>query len=126
MKIIISNTNSAPIYEQIASQIRNQIINGKIESGYKLPSIRALAKELQVSVITTNRAYESLENEGFINTVASKGSFIAEQNTELIKERKLATLEESIVKILQMANELEMSKEELFELINLITEEDLK
>jgi len=126
MKIIISNTNSTPIYEQIASQIRNQIINGKIESGYKLPSIRALAKELQVSVITTNRAYESLENEGFINTVASKGSFIAEQNTELIKERKLATLEESIVKILQMANELEMSKEELFELINLITEEDLK
>lgn len=126
MKIIISNTNSAPIYEQIASQIRNQVINRKIESGYKLPSIRALAKELQVSVITTKRAYEILENEGFINTVASKGSFIAEQNTELMKERKLATLEETIIKVLQMANELEMPKEELIELINLLNEEDLK
>lgn len=125
MKIIISNTNSLPIYEQIASQIRNQVINGKIEGGYKLPSIRALAKDLQVSVITTKKAYENLEKEGFINTVAGKGSFIAEQDTQLIKERKLAKLESAIVDVIQMATELEMSKEELFELIKLLSEEDL-
>lgn len=124
MKIIISNTNSAPIYEQIASQIRNQVINGKIESGYSLPSIRALAKELQVSVITTKRAYDNLEQEGFINTVAGKGSFIAAQNTQLIKERKLNKLEATIIEVVQMARELEMPKEELFELINFLNEEE--
>lgn len=124
MKIIISNTNSSPIYEQIASQIRNQVINGKIESGYSLPSIRALAKELQVSVITTKRAYDTLEQEGFINTVAGKGSFIAAQDTQLIKERKLNKLETTIIEVLQMAEELEMPKEELFGLINFLNEEE--
>ncbi|MBM7599529.1 GntR family transcriptional regulator [Virgibacillus halotolerans] len=124
MKIIISNTNSSPIYEQIASQIRNQVINGKIESGYSLPSIRALAKELQVSVITTKRAYDTLEQEGFINTVAGKGSFIATQDTQLIKERKLNKLETTIIEVLQMAEELEMPKEELFGLINFLNEEE--
>lgn len=123
VKIIVSNTSTAPIYEQIASQIRNQVINGKIESGYSLPSIRALAKELQVSVITTKRAYDNLEQEGFINTVAGKGSFIAEQNTQLIKEHKLNKLEATIINMLQMSEELEMSKEELFDLINLLKEE---
>lgn len=123
VKIIVSNTSTAPIYEQIASQIRNQVINGKIKSGYSLPSIRALAKELQVSVITTKRAYDNLEREGFINTVAGKGSFIAEQNTQLIKEHKLNELEATIINMLQMSEELEMSKEELFDLINLLKEE---
>lgn len=123
VKIIVSNTSTAPMYEQIASQIRNQVINGKIKSGYSLPSIRALAKELQVSVITTKRAYDNLEREGFINTVAGKGSFIAEQNTQLIKEHKLNKLEATIINMLQMSEELEMSKEELFDLINLLKEE---
>lgn len=123
MKIVISNASAAPIYEQIASQIRNQIINGKLESGYSLPSIRALAKELQVSVITTKRAYDDLEREGFIHTVAGKGSFVAEQDIKLIKERKLNKLEATITQMLQMADELELSKEELFELIQLLREE---
>ncbi|GEQ50322.1 GntR family transcriptional regulator [Tetragenococcus koreensis] len=123
MKIIISNASAAPIYEQIASQIRNQIINGKLESGYSLPSIRALAKELQVSVITTKRAYDDLEREGFIHTVAGKGSFVAEQDIKLMKERKLNKLEATITQMLQMADELELTKEELFELIQLLREE---
>ncbi len=123
MKVIISNASVSPIYEQIASQIRNQIINGKLESGYSLPSIRSLAKELQVSVITTKRAYDNLEREGFIYTVASKGSFVAEQDIELIKERKLNKLEKTISEMLQMADELELSKKELFELIQLLREE---
>jgi len=124
MKIIISNASSSPIYEQIASQIRNQVINGYIESGYPLPSIRSLARELQVSVITTKKAYERLEQEGFIYTVAGKGSFVAEQNTEVMKERRLNKLEETIISVLQMAKELELSKEELIELINLLDQED--
>lgn len=123
MKVIISNASVSPIYEQIASQIRNQIINGKLESGYSLPSIRSLAKELQVSVITTKRAYDNLEREGFIYTVASKGSFVAKQDIELIKERKLNKLEKTIGEMLQMADELELSKKELFELIQLLREE---
>ncbi len=123
MKVIISNASVSPIYEQIASQIRNQIINGKLESGYSLPSIRSLANELQVSVITTKRAYDNLEREGFIYTVASKGSFVAEQDIELIKERKLNKLEKTISEMLQMADELELSKKELFELIQLLREE---
>lgn len=125
MKIIISNSSSLPIYEQIASQIRNQVINGKIEGGYPLPSIRALAKELQVSVITTKRAYETLEREGFINTVPGKGSFIAEQDAQLIRERKLKQCEEKILELLQIAKDLDMSRAELFELITLLDEEDL-
>jgi len=124
MKIIVSNASSSPIYEQIASQIRNQVINGYIESGYPLPSIRSLARELQVSVITTKKAYERLEQEGFIYTVAGKGSFVAEQNTEVMKERRLNKLEETIISVLQMAKELELSKEELIELINLLDQED--
>lgn len=125
LKIIISNASTAPIYEQIASQIRNQVMNGTLEGGYHLPSIRALAKELQVSVITTKRAYENLEREGFINTVPGKGSFIAEQNTQLMKERKLHELEKEIVIVLQLARELEMTNEELFELMKLLNEEDI-
>lgn len=126
VKIIISNAHSTPIYEQIAAQIRSQVVSGEIESGFSLPSIRALAKDLQVSVITTKRAYEDLEKEGYIDTVPGKGSFIASQNTPLIKERKLNKLEETIDAVLQMAKDLDMTKEQLFELIELLHEEASK
>ena len=93
MNIVISNKDDRPIYEQIVSQFKEMIISGKLKSGEALPSIRALAKDLRISVITTKRAYEELERDGFIETVAGKGSFVAEQNTEAIKEEKLKAIE---------------------------------
>ena len=86
MELIIRNTNNQPIYEQICTQIKAQIISGKLAPGEALPSIRALAKDLRVSVITTKRAYDELEADGFLYTVAGKGCFVAEKNLELIKE----------------------------------------
>lgn len=89
MNIIISNSIQEPIYEQIVKQIKNQIIKGSLPEGDALPSIRSLAQELQISVITTKRAYEELERDGFIETVPGKGSFISSQNKELIREKRI-------------------------------------
>ena len=87
MELIIRNTNNQPIYEQICTQIKAQIISGKLAPGEALPSIRALAKDLRVSVITTKRAYDELEADGFLYTVAGKGCFVAEKNLDLIREQ---------------------------------------
>ena len=101
MKILISNSNKQPIYEQISFQIKEQIIKGELAKDELLPSIRNLAKELQISVITTKRAYEELERDGFIHTVPGKGTFVAGQNLNSIKEKKFKMIEEDLIKIVK-------------------------
>ncbi|HBD64718.1 MAG TPA: GntR family transcriptional regulator, partial [Clostridiales bacterium] len=93
MKIIISNSGGQPIYEQIVTQIKSLIISGELNEGDALPSMRLLAKELRISVITTKRAYEELEREGFIVSVTGKGSFVASKNIDLIREQRLKEIE---------------------------------
>lgn len=94
MNVIIKNSGGEPIYEQIARQIKQQIISGELESGAALPSMRLLAKELRISVITTKRAYEELERAGFISTMAGKGCFVAAPNAEFMREEQLRKMEE--------------------------------
>lgn len=96
MDIIISNASGKPLYEQIASQMKNMIITGELQAGDNLPSMRYLAKELRISVITTKRAYEELERDGFIETVPGKGSYVADKNTEFIREEQLRIAEEHL------------------------------
>lgn len=103
MKILISNANNQPIYEQIYTQIRNQILSGELAPGQGLPSIRALAKDLRVSVITTKRAYEELEREGFLTTVPGKGCFVAPRNLELVREDCLRRVEEHLSQAVDIA-----------------------
>ena len=98
MNIIISNSSGKPIYEQITSQIKNLIISGHLQAGDALPSMRTLAKDLRISVITTKRAYNDLEQEGFIETITGKGSFVAARNTEVIREGNLRIAEEYLTR----------------------------
>jgi len=122
MKIIISNTCKQPIYEQIRGQIKEQVIRGALIEDTPLPSIRNLAKDLHVSVITTKRAYEELEKEGYIHTIPGKGTFISYQNVEDIREKKYKIIEDGLNKIVEESKILEISKEQLIEIINLIYE----
>ena len=122
MKVIISNSSDDPIYEQISKQIKNQIIAGDLEEGNPLPSIRNLAKELHVSVITTKRAYEILESEGFIDTVTGRGTFVAAQNKELLREKKMKIVEDKLAEAIKEAKLFGISKEEIKEMINLLFE----
>ena len=124
LDIIISNTGQQPIYEQIYTQIRKLIIAGRLKEGDLLPSIRGLAKDLRISVITTKRAYEELEREGFIYTVTGKGSFVAKKNVELIREENLKKIESRIAEIYELAQSCEMSRQELWELFTLMGEEE--
>lgn len=124
MKIIISNSSADPIYEQIGKQIKSQIISGKLAEGESLPSIRKLAKELQISVITTKRAYEELENEGFIDTVSGKGSFVAVQNKEFLREKKMKIVEEKLGEAITEARILGIGFTELQEMLLLLYEND--
>lgn len=126
MEIIIRNTVNLPIYEQISTQIKNQIIAGTLRPGEALPSIRALAKDLKISVITTKRAYEELEAQGFLNTIAGKGSFVAEKNLELIREKRLRELEEHLEVAAEIAKTCGVSWEELMETLRVLTEEEKK
>lgn len=103
MNIIISNSNGQPIYEQIVSQIKNQILTKEIAAGDALPSMRLLAKELKVSVITTKRAYEELEKEGFIESYTGKGSFVKAQNEEQLKEQHLHEIKNKLQEIIDLA-----------------------
>lgn len=123
MKIIISNSSNDPIYGQISSQIKAMIIKNQLLVGDSLPSIRGLAKDLQISVITTKRAYEELEREGFIETVPGKGSFVALQNKELIKEKKLKIIEEKLAEIVDESRILGLSYEELEEMLKILFQE---
>lgn len=120
MDIIISNSSGQPIYEQITSQIKNMIISGELQEGDALPSMRLLAKELRISVITTKRAYEELERDGFIVSVTGKGSFVASKNIEFIREEQLRTIENLMQKIVETANISGLGLDELLEMLTLI------
>lgn len=120
MNILISNSDGRPIYEQISAQIKNQVLAGTLEAGEALPSIRLLAKELRISVITTKRAYEELEQDGFIETIPGKGSFVAEKNTEFIKEEQLRRVEELLVKAVEIARSSDIEYQEVLEMLNIL------
>lgn len=119
MDISISNTNEMPIYEQIYNQIKAQIIQGKLLEGESLPSIRSLAKDLRISVITTKRAYDELEKDGFIYTVLGKGCFVSKRNMDLVREAHLKEIEEHMKKIVELAGMCELTKEEVIEMFNI-------
>ena len=125
MKIIISNSSTDSIYEQINKQIKAQIISGDLNEGDALPSIRKLAKELQISVITTKRAYEELEKEGFVDTVGGKGCFVAMQNKELLKEKKMKTIEEKMGDTVKDAKKLGIRLKELREMLSILYDEEV-
>lgn len=116
MKIFIDNKSDSPIYDQIYSQIKSQIISGELNDDEALPSIRNLAKDLRISVITTKRAYDELEREGFIYTIAAKGCFVAPRNKELLREENLKKIEDYMEKIRQLAASCNLSLEELIEM----------
>lgn len=124
MDIIISNASNQPIYEQIYSQIKNNIISGKLSEGDMLPSIRVLAKDLRISVITTKRAYDELEKDGYIYTVAAKGCFVAKRNIELIREENLKKIEEYLQKISELMSACNISNDELIEMFRILKRED--
>lgn len=120
MNIIISNSSAVPLYEQIQNQIKSQILNGELSKEELLPSIRSLAKELKVSIITTKRAYEELEKEGYIVTVAGKGSYVCSQSTERLKEAALFEMESKLEEIIIGAKKMGISEEEFMEIIKSI------
>lgn len=124
MDIIISNSSGAPIYEQICAQIKGKIISGELKEGDALPSIRLLAKELRISVITTKRAYEELERDGFLVTYAGKGSFVAGKNLDLIREEHLRQIEELFCRAKELADQSGLANEELYEMLRLTCEGD--
>ncbi len=124
MELIIRNTAGQPIYDQISSQIKDQIISGALTPGELLPSIRALAKDLKISVITTKRAYDELESQGFVTTVAGKGCFVAEKNLELIREQQLKQLEEHLSAAAELAKSCGVTQTELTEMLCTLLEEE--
>ncbi len=123
MNIIITNTAGQPIYEQIASQIKGMIMNGKLKEGDALPSMRTLAQDLRISVITTKRAYEILEAEGMIQSFTGRGSFVAAQNPELLKEQNLREIEKHLSAAADIAKQSGVTNDELRELLSLILDE---
>jgi len=123
MRIVISNSSKEPIYEQIKRQIKESILRGKLAEGELLPSIRQLAKDLQISVITTKRAYDDLEQEGYIVSVVGKGSFVAGQNRELLREMRLRWIEERLAEVVAESRSLGVSLPELLEMLRLLYEE---
>ena len=124
MEIIIRNTGGQPIYEQIYSRLKAQIIAGVLTPGEALPSIRALAKDLKISVITTKRAYDELEAEGFLYTVAGKGCFVAEKNLDLIREQQLKELEGHLTAAAGLAKSCSVTVEELIDMLRVLLEEE--
>lgn len=122
VNIIISNSANEPIYLQIINQIKSQILTGDLKEGQALPSIRSLAKELEISVITTKRAYDELEKDGFIVTVAGKGSYVAPVNTDILKEKKMKMVEQKLSETITEAKLIGMSLEELKKILELLYE----
>ena len=123
MNLYIDNRSGSPIYDQIYTQIKNQIISGELEADQALPSIRNLAKDLRISVITTKRADEELEREGFIYTLPAKGCFVAPKNVELLREETLKQIEAHMEEIGKLAASCQLTKEELLEMFRLSMEE---
>lgn len=122
MNIIISNSANEPIYLQIINQIKSQILTGDLKEGQALPSIRSLAKELEISVITTKRAYDELEKDGFIVTVAGKGSYVAPVNADILKENKMKMIEQKLSETITEAKLIGMSLDELKKILELLYE----
>ena len=122
MNIVIRNTGDTPIYEQIVRQIKNAIMSGELHEGEALPSMRLLAKELRISLITTKRAYEELEKAGYLYTVPAKGSYVAEKNTQLVREAYLTQIEEHMTEILSLADSCGLGEEELLQMFRLLYE----
>lgn len=125
MDIILSNSSGKPIYEQIADQVREQILSGALSAGDALPSMRVLAKELRISVITTKRAYEELERDGFLDNVPGKGCFVAPQNRELLREAQLRRAEEFLAQAVEEARKGGVTLEELDEMLAILYKVDI-
>jgi GntR family transcriptional regulator len=124
MDIIISNTSGEPIYQQIIDQTKKLIVTGEMVDGEMLPSIRQLAKDLRISVITTKRAYDELDREGFIRSVPGKGSFVAPHNRELIRESQLRMIEAKLREVIKESKLLNLSLEEIFEILKYLDQEN--
>ncbi len=124
MNLLIDNRGGSPIYEQIYSQIKAQIISGALAADTALPSIRSLAKDLRISVITTKRAYDELEREGFVYTVAGKGCFVAPRNVALLREENLKEIEEHLIQIQKLAATCNLTQEDILEMLQCIWEDN--
>ncbi len=124
MDIILSNTSSRPIYEQITEQVKNAIMRGELKAGDPLPSMRTLAQDLRISVITTKRAYNDLENEGFITTVVGKGCFVSSLDKEVLREGNLLKIEMLIRQSIALAKVSDVSSNELKEIIDIYYKEE--
>ena len=124
MNVIVSNASDKPIYEQIYTQIKGAILRGECREGEALPSIRALAKELRISVITTKRAFDDLERDGFIYSVQGKGSFVAAKNREMVREQYLRQIEEKFAEVAELAGQAGISKKQLSEMFSLAIGEE--
>ncbi|MFQ5404234.1 GntR family transcriptional regulator [Clostridioides difficile] len=120
MNIVISNSSGKPIYEQITTQIKSMIISGELPEGSSLPSMRLLAKELRISVITTKRAYSDLERDGFIETVTGKGSFVSSKNMDFVKEEQFRLIEEYLQKAVDTAKSSDITYDELKDILFLL------
>lgn len=125
MQILIDNKSGAPIYDQIYSQIKAQIISGALQENDQLPSIRGLAKDLRISFITTKRAYDELEKEGFLYSIQGKGSFVAPKNVELLREENLKKIEQHIEEMIQLAASCNISHQQLLDMVRFSLEEQI-
>ena len=120
LDIVVSNSSLLPIYQQISDQIKRQILSGKLEDEEALPSIRVLARDLQISVITIKKAYEELEREGLIESVRGKGFFVATKNKELIREKKMSLIEEKLAEAIEECRLLGIGEDEIVEMVRLL------
>ena len=124
MNLFIDNRSGAPIYDQIHNQIKDLIISGALMENEPLPSIRTLAKDMRISVVTTKRAYDELEREGFIYTVPAKGCFVAPQNIEILKEQNLKKIEEHILEIKKLASVCKLGKDDIVDMFDILYEQE--
>lgn len=124
MNIIISNSSDIPLYEQVKEQIKNKIVSNKLKAGELLPSIRNLAKGLRISVITTKNAYEELEKEGYVETIPGKGTYVANKNTEIIRDEQLQKIENLIDTAVSIAKISGISKKEIEDMLSILYEEE--
>lgn len=124
MKMIISNSSSVPIYEQIKKSIINQILEGKLNEDELLPSIRVLARDIKISAMTIKKAYDELEKEGYLKSIQGKGTFVAPKNTELAKEQAQKDIEKYIEKIVSISNRFQIDENDVIEMFKIIYGED--
>lgn len=126
MHLVISNSSSVPIYEQIKAQIIEQIMNDELKEDEMLPSIRSLSKDIRISLMTIKKAYDQLESDGYIVSIAGKGTFVAPRNSNLVKEHAQKEIEDNIQKAIELAVKYDISKDEIIDLVNMLYEGDNK